>query len=135
MALITVLLVTLLISAIILGLSWMVMTNQRLGGNNANRQTAFYAAEAGMEKMTADLGEQYGATNALSTANIATVMAEPPVIPGISYTNAAGQSTYLITYTPNLANANNPLAVNETISAPSAFAGLNGLITPFTLTV
>src|SRR5208282_2156402 len=77
----------------------------------------------------------YGATNALSTANIATVMAEPPVIPGISYTNAAGQSTYLITYTPNLANANNPLAVNETISAPSAFAGLNGLITPFTLTV
>ena len=44
MALVTALLVLLLVSAIIVGLSWMVMTNQRLSGNNANRQAAFYAA-------------------------------------------------------------------------------------------
>ena len=40
MALVTALLVLLLVSAIIVGLSWMVMTNQRLSGNNANRQSA-----------------------------------------------------------------------------------------------
>jgi len=134
-ALITALLILLLVSSIIIGLSWMVMTDNRLGGSNADRQNAFYGAEAGMEKMTADLGEQYGATNALSVANINTAMAEPPVIPGISYVNAAGSSTYLITFTPDPANNNNPLAFNETISPPSAFAGLNGLITPFSLAV
>ena len=132
MALVTALLVLLLVSSIIIGLSWMVMTNQRLGGNNANRQAAFYSAEAGMEKMTADLGTQYGATNALSTTDITTVMGKAPVIPGVSY-NATPQS-YYISYTPDPANAGNPLATNHTIlSGP--YAGLQGLLTPFTLTV
>ena len=132
MALVTALLVLLLVSSIIIGLSWMVMTNQRLGGNNANRQAAFYAAEAGMEKMTADIGTQYGATNALSTADITTVMGKAPVIPGVSY-NATPQS-YLVSYTPDPNNGGNPLATNHTIlSGP--YAGLQGLLTPFTLTV
>ncbi len=132
MALVTALLVLLLVSSIIIGLSWMVMTNQRLGGNNANRQAAFYAAEAGMEKMTADIGTQYGATNALSTADITTVMGKAPVIPGVSYNSTP--SSYLVSYTPDPANGGNPLATNHTIlSGP--YAGLQGLLTPFTLTV
>jgi hypothetical protein len=132
MALVTALLVLLLVSSIIVGLSWMVMTNQRLGGNNAGRQAAFYAAEAGMEKMTADLGTQYGATNALSTADITTVMSKAPVIPGVSY-NATPQS-YFINYTHDPNNGGNPLAENHTILS-GAYAGLQGLLTPFTLTV
>ncbi len=132
MALITSLLMLLLVSSIIVGLSWMVMTNQRLSGNNANRQSAFYAAEAGMEKMTADLGTQYGATNALSTADITTVMGKAPVINGVSYTKTP--TSYNITYTPDPNNGGNPLAENHTILTGS-YAGLQGLITPFTLTV
>ena len=132
MALVTALLVLLLVSAIIVGLSWMVMTNQRLSGNNANRQAAFYAAEAGMEKMTADIGAQYGATNALSTADIAVVTGQPPIIPGVSFT--ATPQSYSITYTPDPNNAGNPLATNHTILS-GAYAGLQGLLTPFTLTV
>ena len=132
MALVTALLVLLLVSSIIVGLSWMVMTNQRLGGNNANRQSAFYAAEAGMEKMTADLGSIYATTNALSTANINTVMGEPPVIQGVNY--AETPTSYFISYPQNTANGNNPLATNHTILT-GAYAGLQGLLTPFTLTV
>jgi PilX N-terminal len=132
MALVTALLVLLLVSAIIVGLSWMVMTNQRLSGNNANRQSAFYAAEAGMEKMTADIGTQYGSTNALSKADINTVMGQPPVIPGVNF--MATSKSYLISYTPDPNNAGNPLATNHTILS-GAYAGLQGLITPFTLTV
>ena len=49
-------LVLLLVSAMVVGMSWMVMTDQRLGGNNGGRESAFYGAEAGMEKLTADLG-------------------------------------------------------------------------------
>ena len=55
-ALLTVILVMLLISAMVVGMSWMVMTDARLGGNNQGRETAFYGAEAGMEKLTADIG-------------------------------------------------------------------------------
>ncbi len=132
MALVTALLVMLLVSSIIIGLSWMVMTNQRLSGNNANRQAAFYAAEAGMEKMTADLGTQYGATNALSVADINTVMGKAPVIPGVSYTGTP--KSYNISYTPDPNNGGSPLATNHTILS-GAYAGLQGLLTPFTLTV
>ena len=55
MALITALLVLMLVSSMIVGLAWMVMSDQKLGGNNSDRQKAFYAAEAGMESMTAAL--------------------------------------------------------------------------------
>jgi hypothetical protein len=131
-ALITALLILLLVSSIIIGLSWMVMTDQRLGGNNSDRQNAFYAAEAGMEKMTADIGELYTTTSALSSANITTVMAEPPVIPGVSYTTATGASGYLVTYTHD-ANGN-PAAANHTILT-GAYSGLQGMLTPFNLSV
>ena len=131
-ALITALLILLLVSSVIIGLSWMVMTDNRLGGSNSDRQRAFYGAEAGMEKMTADLGEMYGSTNAISAANVVTAEGEPPSIPGISYTNAAGTSTYIISYT---GSPGTPPSYNETIASPSPFAGLNGLITPFNLTV
>ena len=133
-ALITALLILLLVSSIIVGMSWMVMTDQRLGGNNSDRQGAFYAAEAGMEKMTADLGIQYGATNALSSTDVTTVEGKPPVIQGVTYTDASGASGYVIGYTPDLANGGNPTSDQHTIIS-GAYAGLQGLITPFTLTV
>ena len=40
-ALITALLILLLVSAIVVGMSWMVMTDQRLGGNNQSRESSF----------------------------------------------------------------------------------------------
>ncbi len=55
MALITALLVLLLISSMIVGMSFLVLTDQKLGGNNADRQRAFYGAEAGMESLTTSL--------------------------------------------------------------------------------
>ena len=132
-ALVTALLVLLLISSIIVGMCWLVMSDQRLGGSNSDHQTAFYAAEAGMEKMTADLGTQYGATNALSSTDVTTVIGKPPSIPGISFVDVSGNNQYNITYSHD--GNGNPLAYNEIIAAPSPYAGLEGLITPFTLTV
>ena len=57
-ALITALLVLFLASALVVGMSWMVMSDQRLGGNNQDRESAFYGAEAGMETMTAQMGTE-----------------------------------------------------------------------------
>jgi hypothetical protein len=127
-ALITALLILFLISAIIVGMSWMVMTDQRLGGNNKDRQNAFYGAEAGMEKMTADVGTTFSTKGAITPADITTITAAPPAIPGIQYLNALGISTYQIT--PLV-----PVSQNATVLPPSPYSGMQALITPLTLTV
>jgi Tfp pilus assembly protein PilX len=128
-ALVTALLVLILVSAIIVGMFWMVMTDQRLGGNSEGRELAFYAAEAGMEKMTSDVANTFATSGALTAANITTITSAPPVgLPGVTYVNASGVSTYQIT--PLV-----PVSGNATILSPSPYAGMQGLITPFTLTV
>jgi hypothetical protein len=133
-ALITSLFVLLLISAIVVGMSWMVMTDQRLGGNNSSRELAFYGAEAGMEKMTTDVAEVFATSGSLTAANVATITAVPPTgLTGVTYVNSSGASTYNLTFIPDAFG--NPATTNATILPPSPYAGMQGLITPFTMTV
>jgi hypothetical protein len=132
-ALLTVMLILVLMSAMIVGMSWMVMTDQRLGGNNQFRETAFYGAEAGMEKLTADMGNAFAVRGAITPADLTTPpVTVPPPIPGIQYTNSLGISTYTVTCNgcPGA-----PVTTNATILPPSFYSGMQGLITPFTLTV
>ncbi len=137
-ALITVLLILFLVSALVVGMSWMVMSDQRLGGNNQNREIGFYGAEAGMEKMTSDMGNIFTQTGGITAANLATITspAWQPIVPGVTYVNALGQSTYAIGCPdPTVVCAVIPPSNNATIRPPSPYAGMNGLITPFTLSV
>ncbi len=134
-ALITVLLILFLVSALVVGMSWMVMSDQRLGGNNQNREIAFYGAEAGMEKMTSDMGNIFAVTGAITAANLVTITGQPPVIPGVTYTNALGASTYKIGCSDPTVVCAAPISQNATIRPPSPYQGMNGLITPFTLSV
>src|ERR1700689_1510022 len=101
-ALITSLFFLLLISAIVVGMSWMVMTDQRLGGNNESREIAFYGAEAGMEKMTTDGANQFALKGSLGAADVAAIEAlVPTTLPGIQYVNGAGNSTYTMQFVPD----------------------------------
>jgi hypothetical protein len=134
-ALITALMVLILVSALAVGMCWMVMTDQRLGGNNQFRETAFYGAEAGMEKLTADVGNQFATNGSLSTANMIAITGTPPQIPGIQYLNASGASTYQILCGTPLVSPCVPVSQNATMLPPSPYAGMQGLITPFTLEV
>jgi hypothetical protein len=134
-ALITALMVLILVSALAVGMCWMVMTDQRLGGNNQFRETAFYGAEAGMEKLTADVGNQFATQGSISAANMTAITAIPPIIPGIQYQNASGVSTYQILCGTPLASPCVPVSQNATMLPPSPYAGMQGLITPFTLEV
>jgi hypothetical protein len=132
-ALLTVLLIMILVSAMIVGMSWMVMSDQRLGGNNQFRETAFYGAEAGMEKLTADMGNAFVVKGFITAADLTTPpVTVPPPIPGIQFMNSLGASTYTVTCTGCPAA---PATANANILPPSFYSGMQGLITPFTLTV
>lgn len=136
-ALITVLLILFMVSALVVGMSWMVMSDQRLGGNNKNRETAFYAAEAGMEKMTSDVGNTFAQQGSISAGDIARITspAWQPVIPGVTYQNVLGASTYKIGCPDPAVACAVPVTQNATIRPPSPYAGMSGLITPYTLSV
>ncbi|MHB8527224.1 MAG: hypothetical protein ACYDD2_13840 [Candidatus Acidiferrales bacterium] len=133
MALATTLIVLFLVVALVVGFSWMVLVDQRLGGINGDQQYAFYGAEAGLEKLTSNLGFLFSTNPSPSGAqvNALATAASTPVISGIQYLNPDGTLGYQIAFPTD--NSGNPLAQNHVIvSGP--YQGLTGLLTPFTLT-
>ncbi len=139
-ALITTLMILLLLSTMIVGIAWLVMGDQKLGGNNSDRQMAFYGAEAGMEQMTANLENLFDANYKPDAAEINALMTTPgpPTnVPGVQYLypgSTVNGSGYLISFTPSTANANIPASSYGTIPT-GTYAGLVGLMTPYTLSV
>ncbi|MGC1649439.1 MAG: pilus assembly PilX N-terminal domain-containing protein [Candidatus Sulfotelmatobacter sp.] len=140
MAMVTALLVLLLISAMIVGMSWLVLTDKKLGGNNADRQTAFYGAEAGMEALTTQLQSAFANNYALSAGDITTIVNNTETtttnIPGVSYLAPDGTNGFVIQFTKDTAagDVGNPLAQQHTILS-GTYAGLVGLLTPYTMQV
>jgi len=131
-ALITTILILVMMGALLVGFSILVVTEQRLGGVNRDHSQSFYAAEAGMEKLTADLGTLFDANYAPSGAQISALENNPPPLAGYTYVSPGGASGYKIDFPVDAQG--NPLATNRTIlSGP--YQGLFGLITPYTLTV
>jgi hypothetical protein len=140
MALVTALLVLLLISSMIVGMSWLVLTDQKLGGNTADRQKAFYGAEAGMESLTTSLQDSFSNNYALSSTDIANITANTATtttnLPGVQFLNPDGSNGFAINFTPDKSanNLGNPTSQNHTILS-GTYAGLVGLLTPYTLQV
>src|SRR5580692_12786403 len=136
-ALITTLLILMLMSTMIVGIAWLVMGDQKLGGNNGDRQLAFYGAESGLEALTAQLENTFDNNYAPTSTDITTVITNTPtnLVPGVQYlapgstTNGSG---YAITFPPTSGSNPNPLSSYHTI-ATGQYAGLVGLTTPYTL--
>ena len=136
-ALITTLLLLLLMSAMVVGFMLLVTEGQRLSGMNSEQSRAFYGAESGMEKLTADLGALFLTTYAPSGQQVDALAAKPPVLPsstGVTYVDVLGSSTYSISYPKD--GKGNPLAQFAQItSGSSPFQGMTALETTYTLTV
>src|SRR6266478_3632928 len=136
-ALITTLLLLLLMSAMVVGFMLLVTEGQRLSGMNNEQSRAFYGAESGMEKLTADLGTLFATTYAPSAAQVDALATQPPVLPpsaGVSYVDVLGASTYSITYARD-ARGNPQAQFAQIKSGSSAFQGMNALETTYTMTV
>ena len=110
-ALLTTLLLLVLMSAMIIGFMMLVTDGQKLSGMNKDQTRAFYGAEAGMEKFTADLGTLFNTTYAASGAQVDALQNNPPDLSAttaIQYVDSQGVPAYTITY-PKDKN-NNPAA-------------------------
>ncbi|MGH9141870.1 MAG: PilX N-terminal domain-containing pilus assembly protein, partial [Vicinamibacterales bacterium] len=130
-AMITTLLVLMLMSALLVGFTTVVMTDQRYRFIDRDRGQAFYAASAGVEKLTADLGNLFLNTVAPSTAQVTALVAagKMPVITGITFTAPAAPAplpaSQLTTY--HCASTPGPPVVTKTPTA----VGTNGYSVTF----
>ncbi|MBS1842173.1 MAG: hypothetical protein JSS69_05475 [Acidobacteria bacterium] len=130
-ALLTTVLLLLLMSSMLVGFIVLVNSSQKLNSNNNDYGRAFYGAEAGMEKMTADLGNLFDSNYSPTGTQVQALTTTPPPISGISYVRGDGTSGYAITY-PGYPG--NPTATNATIKS-GAYQGMTALATPYTLTI
>jgi hypothetical protein len=132
-ALITTLLVLFLMSSLLVGFTVLLMTNAQLAGSNNDDVQAFYGAEAGMEQMTANLGDLFSQTYSPTAAQVNAIALNPPLLPNISYLNSNGTSGYTIT--PGAVDANgNPAPTISTIKS-GPYSGMTALLTEYTLVV
>jgi len=75
-----------LMSALAAGFVAMVMSDQQAGGLNRDQTQAYAAAHAGLEKLTADLGDLFvGGNYSPDAATLATLEAAPPTVPGFTF--------------------------------------------------
>jgi Tfp pilus assembly protein PilX len=126
--LIAALLILVLLSGVAVGLLFMVGNEARMSGNGLENDQAFYGAESGMEKLTADLSALYTAYMVPTNAQIQNLATNPPsssMVGSVTYNEA-------ITYATNAQG--NPVATWNTISAGSN-QGLYAEIVPMTLSV
>jgi type II secretory pathway pseudopilin PulG len=122
------LLVLALLSALAVGLMFMVYGNIQIGGHDLESNLAYYGAESGMEKLTVDLAALFQTYQSPTPTQLTSLTNNPPD------PTMVGSMSYLenITWTPD-ANGN-PKSTTSVISS-GAEAGLSAEIVPLTLLV
>lgn len=84
-ALIGALLLLFMAAALAVGITYLVMSERKVSGSDAENNSAYYAAEAGMEKMMADLANLYSIRQAPTVAEITNLANFPPALPNVTY--------------------------------------------------
>src|SRR5581483_12358772 len=86
--LIAALIILVLLSGVAAGLLFMVTNESRMGGNDLENNLAYYGAESGMEKLTADLSQLYSQFQSPTNAQIQNLINFPPtasMVSGMGY--------------------------------------------------
>jgi hypothetical protein len=142
MALVTVILVTLLCAALMVGFTSAIVSDQRANGLDRDQTQAYAVAHAGLEKLTSDLTALFRTDFSPAAPQINTVagVANRPSITGFTYTSPGGGSGYSISFIPDPnagPNQGNPYPEDPLGSNISSgpYQGFKGIITPYTLTV
>ena len=141
-ALVTVIMVLMLASALMVGFLAAIVADQRSNGVDRDQTQAYAAAHAGLEKLTSDLAALFTTDYSPSTAQINTLMTHPPTITGFTYTAPGGAagSGYAVTWTPDPtvgANFGNPMpdSTTGTTITSGPYSGFKGIITRYPITI
>jgi Tfp pilus assembly protein PilX len=126
--LIAALLILVLLSGVAAGLLLMVNNESRMGGNDLETNLAYYGAESGMEKLTADLSSLYDQSIAPSNAQIQNLTNFPPTAAMV------GNMSYNETITYPLDANGNPVSSYNTISSGDN-RGSYALVIPMSMQV
>ena len=126
--LIAALIILCLLSGVAAGILFLVTNESHMGGNDLENNLAFYGAESGMEKLTADLSALYGQSMSPTDAQIQNLINFPPT------SAMVGSMNYTETISYPLDANGNPLSQWNTVSS-GANQGLDAEIVPMTLQV
>lgn len=126
-ALLSALLVMLLMAGVTAGFTALVITDTRVRMLDSTRTQSFYAVHAGLEQLTADLGDLFAANVAPTAAQINALATTPPAV-GVTWENPNGTNGYEINFPTDAGG--NPLASIMTVQN-GPFQGLVGLATPY----
>ena len=132
--LIAALIIMVLLSGVAVGLLFMVTNENKMSGNDMEANLAYYGAESGMEKLTADLSALYNLYMVPTDAQIQNLVNFPPtsaMMPGINYLPGNIQISYPLD--PATGNTT-PLSSPHTISSGQN-AGMSATLIPMTLKV
>jgi hypothetical protein len=129
-ALVVVMLILVLATSVLAGFLMTVTSDVRLRGVDRSRAQAWYAAHAGLEKLTSDLGDLFAGDPSPSEDQLAELEEEPPAIPDMQFVSEDGLG-YKIGFTADADGS--PTAIPHPIES-GPFQGFTGLLTKYTLT-
>lgn len=134
-ALIVTLLTLTVFSLMTLGFFFMVQGEQRTAGSEADNTIAFYGAESAVENMSYQIATLFSHTVSPTPAQITALNTQPPSLPNVSFPAVGTQYPYGGYYIWNSGMSGSSLnSTSETIGGTGPLAGLQGVVTPFTLT-
>jgi len=122
-ALITTLLVMMLMSALLVGFTTVVMSDQKYRLIDRDRVRSFYAAQSGLEKLNVDLSNLFLANVSPTAGQITALKDNPPSIPDVTFANT-GDAAYGVKLEPPPLGCSDPCST--TIST-GPYAGLIAL--------
>lgn len=140
MALLAVVMVMMLLSALMVGFVAAIVEDQNASGLNRDQTQAYAAAHAGLEKLTSDMTALFrrDVSPTMAQVNALVTPAMMPNIPGFTFVAPGGGVGYTAAPALGLDANGNPRAedaVNGSDITHGPFQGLRGIITPYDMTV
>ncbi len=132
-ALIAVLLILFMTSAVLAGFLFTASTDVQLRSVDRSRTRALYAAHGAIEKLTADLGDLFATDFAPHRNDLQALEAAPPAVPGMTFTANDGLG-YSIVPANGFNGGGNPIAASGVVGS-GPYEGFIGLVTPYWLWV
>ncbi len=134
-ALIVTLLTLTVFSLMAVGFFYMVVGEQKTSTSGGDNTVAFYGAEGALENMSAQIATLFSHNASPTPAEISALDSSPPTIPNVTYAPTSTQypdGGYYIQYTSN--GSGGIQSTSGVIGGTGPLAGLEGVITPLTLT-